>query len=235
MLPKSLLLSLYNENTQPKMVSDQEMLDRIAHLTNAIELQKSRARGGYHGHGRGGYRPPPFQPTYRPPVSSSYRGRGGNLTLSNTNVRPNMYQHHRPVYNPTNMYRTPVRPSPPTSHNRSLVLNGKPTTTYPSIPLPKPKSHHRKLIINHKDNSTNTNTVVKSVDAVTGRKQVAIDGVDFVVKGKKLIRKDLFDSNTTLSNAMLNAPKVLVRRSMKRYFIDRKKRNSLLFLTCFIP
>lgn len=207
------------------MASDQEMLDRIAQLTNAIELQKSRARGGYHGRGRGGFRPPPFRPTYRPPVPPSYRGRGGHMTLSNTTptVRPNMY--HRPVYNPTNPYYTPLPTPPPppsttSSHNRCLVLNGKPTTAYPSIPaLSKPKSQHRKLIINHRGSSITNNTVVKSVDAVTGRKQVAIDGVDFVVKGKKLIRKDLFDSNTTMSNSMLNAPKVLVRRSMKRYFL----------------
>lgn len=228
------------------MASDQEMLDRIAQLTNAIELQKSRARGGYNGRGRGGYRPSPpphassFRPTHRATVPPSYRGRGGNMTLSNATptVRPNLYN-QRPVYNSANTHFMPVRPpaaNRTNSHHRSLVLKGKPTTPYPNIPTTsKSKSHHRQLIINQKDSSSTNNTVVKSVDALTGRKQVAVDGVDFVVKGKKLIRKDLLDSNATMSNSMSSAPKVLVRRSMKRYCIGGMIKMDASLLIASVP
>lgn len=189
------------------MATDQEMLDRIAKLSSAINQQKSM-QGGY-------------IPTYNtlPAYAArpyNARGRGGNMSVVRPNVN-NVRPYARPI--PSSSYSPYARPKPygrpapyirpqtaAVSHNRKLVLN-----TTPVVP---PKSHHRKLIINHKGTSTTNNTMVKSIDAATGRKQVAINGIDFVVKGKKLIRKDLFDSNTTKSNFM--GPKVLVRRTSKR-------------------
>lgn len=211
------------------MATDQEMLDRIAKLSTAIEQQKSiRGRGGvYMPRGRGrGVPPLPYRGRGGAPTLA-YRGRGGNMSLNKTTatpVRPNS------TYYPVN--NTPyIRPPPPVtntnapmSHNRSLVLNNTSSPTIPSYrppPVasyrPTTSSQHRKLIINHKGNSTTNNTMIKSIDSTTGRKQVSINGVDFVVKGKKLIRKDLFDSNTTLSKLMVtsNAPRVLVRK--RRY------------------
>lgn len=229
------------------MASEQEMLDRIAKLSTAIEQQKSMRGGGRgeasyipsRGGGRGGSYP-------------AMRGRGGgHKSLVNNNSSTTT----RPYYNPSSVNNTYVRPSvtPPVSHNRQLVLNGPspaattaatyrppayrppaPATSFgpPSVVyrLPVPtasmyrspvppvkKSQHRKLIINHKGNATTNNTMIKSIDATTGRKQVAIDGVDFVVKGRKLIRKDIFDSNTIKSSLLtVNTPKVLVRRTLKR-------------------
>lgn len=196
------------------MATEQEMLDRIAKLSSAIEQQKSlRGRGGYtpRGISRGrGYGAPGF------------RGRGGHMSLQNSGpIR------HTTPYHPVNISTPYMRPPPvysPVSHNRKLVLNNSSTPTYipppPSSTLPSaPRSQHRTLVINHKGNATTSNTMVKSIDAATGRKQVAIDGVDFVVKGKKLIRKDIFDSNSTKSSFMATsntAPKVLVRRTLKR-------------------
>lgn len=203
------------------MATDQEMLDRIAKLSSAIQQQKS-IQGGY-------------IPTYN--TSPAYharpynsRGRGGNMSI----VRPNpnnVRSYTRPTsvlpppqsYAPYSRSKPYSRPGPynrprpsPVSHNRKLVLNTTPTTpSANSSSLTPQKSQHRKLIINHKGSSTTNNTMVKSVDALTGRKQVAINGIDFVVKGKKLIRKDLFDSEAIKSNFM--GPKVLVRRSSKRY------------------
>ncbi|GAA5800017.1 hypothetical protein EDC94DRAFT_597376 [Helicostylum pulchrum] len=195
------------------MATDQEMLDRIAKLSSAINQQKSM-QGGY-------------IPTYNtlpayPARPYNARGRGGNMSVVRPNVN-NVRPYARPISSPQSYapytrskpYGRPVpyiRPqTPPVSHNRKFVLN---TTTPSSTVPPTQKSHHRKLVINHKGTSTTNNTMVKSVDAATGRKQVAINGIDFVVKGKKLIRKDLFDSNTTKSNFM--GPKVLVRRTLKR-------------------
>lgn len=201
------------------MATEQEMLDRIAKLSTAIEQQKSlRGRGGYPrgmSRGRGGYGAPAF------------RGRGGNMSLNNRGpIRPtNSYY---PVHNSTPYMRPPPPPPPPAtavstpvSHNRTLVLNKPSTPAYtPPAPLQTPpRSQHRTLVINRKGDAQSSNTMVKSIDAATGRKQVAINGVDFVVKGKKLIRKDIFDSNTTkssLMNASNTAPKVLVRRTLKR-------------------
>lgn len=165
------------------MSSEQEMLERIAKLSSAIERQKSlvNSRGGY-GRGRGSYYPPP-----------SYRGRGGNMSLS-----------HRSIPSRTNKY---INPSiPPKSHHKTLIAS--------HVQQQQP-SRHKQLVIN----KSAGNTVVKSVDTATGRKQVAIDGVDFVVKGRKLIRKDIFDSNvskTNLINNNSNAPKVLLRKTIKR-------------------
>lgn len=198
------------------MATEQEMLDRIAKLSTAIEQQKSlRGRGGYPrgmSRGRGGYAAPAF------------RGRGGNMSLNNRGpIRPtNAYY---PVHNNSPYMRPPppaaAAVSTPVSHNRTLVLNKPSAPAYiPPAPLPTPpRSQHRTLVINRKGNAQTNNTMVKSIDAATGRKQVAINGVDFVVKGKKLIRKDIFDSNTTkssLMNASNTAPRVLVRRSLKR-------------------
>lgn len=204
------------------MATDQEMLDRIAKLSTAIEQQKHIQAFGP----RKTYASTPFRPT----SYNSSRGRGGNMS-----TRPNYVSHHVRPAPYTTPYPRPapyVRPAPyaapytapytapyaapytrpppyvrphvpsPTTHNKTLVLNGAP---------------RRNLIINHKGTKTN-NTMVETTDAVTGRKQVSINGVDFVVKGKKLVRKDLFDSNTTKSNLMttLTGPKVLVRRTIKR-------------------
>jgi hypothetical protein len=216
------------------MASDQEMLDRIAKLSSAIEQQKN-IRGGA---GRGGY---------IPNSRGAYRSRGGghmslHVNPTTTSTRPPITTNNNVYYSVNKPY---IRPQEHVSHNRKLVLNGtqsqplsfrpppisfrppayRPplTSMYRPLIVPattlQPKSHHRKLIINHKGNNKTNNTMVKSIDAVTGRKQVAIDGVDFVVKGKKLIRKDLFDSNATKSNFMTsvtNAPKVLIRRTVKR-------------------
>jgi hypothetical protein len=230
------------------MASDQEMLDRIAKLSTAINQQKS-IRGGRGGgayipngggstRGRGSYSMPPVL------------GRGGgHMSLVNNSSSTA----RQPYYNPI-ISKPYIRPSTPAaapvSQNRKLFLNGPPQPQYPVPttyrPAPSPhaaymppptssyrlppqapiyrmpvgavkRSQHKKLIINHKGNSTTNNTMVKSIDAATGRKQVAIDGVDFVVKGKKLIRKDIFDSNITKSSFMAaNTPKVLVRRTLKR-------------------
>jgi hypothetical protein len=196
------------------MATDQEMMDRIAKLSSAIEQQKHMAshRGGYYARGR------PF------------RGRGGNMSLSNTSTRhpaAPYYPANNKYINPTTVKLAPaatyVNPSiRPNHQQRNLAVNtpAPPTSIPSSLPLPH-QSRNKKLIINHKgSNTTTSNTMVKSVDTATGRKQVAIDGVDFVVKGKKLIRKDLFDSNMTKTNLLLansTAPKVLVRKSIKRY------------------
>lgn len=183
------------------MASDREMLERIAKLSSAIERQKSivNSRGGF-GRGRGSYYPPP-----------SYRGRGGNMSLSHRSIPPRM-----PSVYKTNKYINPSLSNvPQNSHHKTLVSNN---IQQPSATI-NPQSRHKQLIINNKGNTTIGNTVVKSVDAATGRKQVAIDGVDFVVKGRKLIRKDLFDSNTLKTNVInnnINAPKVLIRKSIKR-------------------
>lgn len=160
------------------MSSDREMLERIAKLSSAIEKQKSivNSRGGF-ARGRGSY--------YHPP---SYRGRGGNMSLS-----------HRSTHIPSNKYINPSTSTP--SHHKTLITNQP--------------GRHKQLILKGNKTSSTQNTVVKSVDPATGRKQVAIDGVDFVVKGRKLIRKDLFDSNTSKSS-LINAPKVLIRKTIKR-------------------
>ncbi|KAK4516683.1 Phosphodiesterase [Mucor velutinosus] len=195
------------------MATDQEMMDRIAKLSNAIEQQKHMAssRGGYYARGR------PF------------RGRGGNMSLSNTPPR----HPTAPYYPANNKYINPatvklssaanyVSPSIKANHqHRNLAVNtpASPMSTPSPLSLP-PQSRNKKLIINHKgSNATTSNTMVKSINTATGRKQVAIDGVDFVVKGKKLIRKDLFDSNMTKTNLLMansTAPKVLIRKSIKR-------------------
>jgi hypothetical protein len=190
------------------MASDREMLERIAKLSSAIEKQKSivNTRGGF-GRGRGAY--------YQPPP---YRGRGGNMSLSLRS--PSIPSRMPPVYK-TNTYINPsLSTKPPASHYKTL-------NNLPPQSAIHPKSRHKQLIINNKGNKTTGNTVVKSVDSSTGRKQVAIDGVDFVVKGRKLIRKDLFDSNVTKTNLInnnINAPKVLIRKTIKRY------KDILLFL-----
>ena len=203
------------------MATDQEMIERIAKLSSAIEQQKSivtNMRGN-----RGGYFTPPSR------GKPNFRGRGGNMSLSNTATRTPAAPYY-PV-NTSNKYINPATVKAPTTtyisptiranHNRNVTLNNHDTTFLPtSTTTPITKSHNKKLIINHKgNNSTTSNTMVKSINTATGRKQVAINGVDFVVKGKKLIRKDLFDSNMTKTNLIMansTAPKVLVRKSIKR-------------------
>ncbi|KAL7318614.1 hypothetical protein PS15m_001835 [Mucor circinelloides] len=210
------------------MATDQEMMDRIAKLSSAIEQQRHMAsnRGGYYARGR------PF------------RGRGGNMSLSNTSTRHSTAPYY-PVNTSNKKYINPaaVKPSTATAYvnpsikanhyqHRSLAVN-KPASPMSTPPLPPPlQSHNKKLIINHKGNNTTTsNTVVKSINTATGRKQVAIDGVDFVVKGKKLIRKDLFDSNMTKTNLIMansTAPKVLVRKSIKSSKRRDKNKNMVI-------
>ncbi|KAL9537501.1 hypothetical protein MBANPS3_011721 [Mucor bainieri] len=203
------------------MATDQEMMDRIAKLSNAIEQQKHTAsnRGGYYARGR------PF------------RGRGGNMSLSNTLTRHPV----TPYYPANNKYINPATVKPPSTTtyvNPSIRVNHQHRNLAVSTPAPPmatplpPQSRNKKLIINHKgNNATTSNTMVKSIDTATGRKQVAIDGVDFVVKGKKLIRKDLFDSNMTKTNLLLaksTAPKVLVRKSIKSSKRRDKNKNMVI-------
>ncbi|CEP10846.1 hypothetical protein [Parasitella parasitica] len=212
------------------MATDQEMIERIAKLSTAIQQHKSvsnnlqRSRGGY-------YSPPSSRgrPSY-----VSYRGRGGNMSLSNTAPRNTVMPYYS--VSTSNKYIKPVseRPSATThlssplvaSNNRSLRVSNPPLS---AAGITTPKSHNKKLIINHKGtNTTANNTTVKSIDALTGRKQVAIDGIDFVVKGKKLIRKDLFDSNMTRTNltmANTTAPKISIRKSIKSPKRRHKNKN----------
>lgn len=140
------------------MASNQEMMDRISQLTNAIQQQRNN--NTTHGYS--------YRPTYRPNVYQ-------HNTYNNTSYRPS----YRPAFNNYN-YNNTYRPS---SYSPS-------------------KSHHRQLI-NEKDN-----TIVKSVDN-SGRQQVSVNGVEFVVKGKKLVRKDVLDHSTPQTS---HAPKYLIRK-----------------------
>lgn len=187
------------------MATDQEMMDRIAKLSSAIEQQKHMAsnRGGYYGRGR------PF------------RGRGGNMSLSTRHPAAPYYPANNKYINPATVKARPAALTKANHQPHSFAVSTPTSSMSTASPLPlPPQSRNKKLVINHKgSNTTTSNTMVKSVDPATGRKQVAIDGVDFVVKGKKLIRKDLFDSNMTKTNLMMansTAPKVLVRKSIKR-------------------
>ncbi|KAI7908089.1 uncharacterized protein BX663DRAFT_492947 [Cokeromyces recurvatus] len=214
------------------MASNQEMLDRIAKLSNAIEQQKMLTnsirgkRGSYvsRSRGRGSFIPP----------YSNLRGRGGiPIQKSMSPIRQN-------IYYPSNKYVNPSI-SLPSSPNRTLILTNNNNVAQPSTPLinqpiPESKSHHRKLIINHKGTNTTTNsTMVKSIDPLSGRKQVTINGADFVVKGKKLIRKDLLDSNNNpvQSNHLITAPKVLIRRSIKS--LKKRDKNKNMVLGKIVP
>ncbi|KAI8354671.1 hypothetical protein BD560DRAFT_484485 [Blakeslea trispora] len=180
------------------MATDREMLERIAKLSSAIERQKSM-----------NYRAPT-----RPRGGSSFiaRGRGGHMSLNNT--------YSNPSYTRSNLKHTSYA-NPPfyphTGPNKTLVntsnhrVHPSPVHQTPTINKPVP-SHHRTWTLNNNTKSS----ITKSVDVATGRNQVSIDGVDFIVKGKKLIRKDLVDTNMASSSLHLNAPKVLIRRTIKR-------------------
>ncbi|KAI9483455.1 MAG: hypothetical protein EXX96DRAFT_536790 [Benjaminiella poitrasii] len=188
-------------------------------LTNSI-----RGKGaGYMPRGRG-------RGSYALPYNSA-RGRGGiPIQRSMSPIRPNVYYQPNKYINPS----TSLSSSP----NRTLILNNssnsssRPPTPLINQPNTANKSYHRKLVINHKGNNTTTNsTMVKSVDPTTGKKQVAINGVDFVVKGKKLIRKDLVDSsnsNLTQRDYLNTVPKVLVRRSIKSLKKRDKNKNMVI-------
>lgn len=114
--------------------------------------------------------------------------------------RPTYPATYRPTYRP-NLYRPPP--------NYSSYRPPATTTSYPARPTTAtPQSQHRQLINQH------NNTIVKSVDPITGRQQVSVNGVEFIVKGKKLVRKDVLDKTPT--STATNAPKYLVRKIVKR-------------------
>ncbi|ORE09400.1 hypothetical protein BCV72DRAFT_64129 [Rhizopus microsporus var. microsporus] len=114
--------------------------------------------------------------------------------------RPTYPATYRPTYRP-NLYRPPP--------NYSSYRPPATTTTYPArSTTATPQSQHRQLINQH------NNTIVKSVDPTTGRQQVSVNGVEFIVKGKKLVRKDVLDKTPT--STAINAPKYLVRKIIKR-------------------
>lgn len=165
------------------MTSNQEMMDRISQLTMAIQQQRNNISNGYRG----------SSTTFRPPYRPNNVYRPNVYRPPTTTYRPNVY---RPP--PASTYRPVYRPS---YHTRPPSYPQQPAQQQPQ------KSHHRQLI-NQKNN-----TIVKSVDPSTGRQQVSVNGVEFVVKGKKLVRKDVLDKSNIL---IQNAPKYLVRKTIKR-------------------
>ncbi|KAG1057731.1 hypothetical protein G6F43_000449 [Rhizopus delemar] len=164
------------------MTSNQEMMDRISQLTMAIQQQRNNISNGYRG----------SSTTFRPPYRPNNVYRPNVYRPPTTTYRPNVY---RPP--PASTYRPVYRPS---YHTRPPSYPQQPAQQQPQ------KSHHRQLI-NQKNN-----TIVKSVDPSTGRQQVSVNGVEFVVKGKKLVRKDVLDKSNIL---IQNAPKYLVRKTIK--------------------
>ncbi|KAI8889528.1 hypothetical protein K501DRAFT_329029 [Backusella circina FSU 941] len=233
-----------NSNTLPfKMVSDKEMLERIAKLSSAIEQRKRGGASGYSGRGRGVPHVAGYHQTYGPPNRtlhttttpplSQHRTLNNNktsgqsspnqlYTLANSSNSPALSQ-YRPVNNITSQHRTlnntvtnsPLAP-PVISQHRTLVNNAQmlpvPIKRFASNAIPaKPitaSSHNRTLILNPKG----PHQIIKSMEG--GKKKVSIDGVEFIVKGKKLIRQDLLDKSAPIQST---APKVLIRRSVKRH------------------
>ncbi|KAI9245919.1 hypothetical protein BY458DRAFT_528420 [Sporodiniella umbellata] len=135
-----------------------------------------------------------------------------NNTAQGYSYRPNYRPNYRPSYQSN--YRPPTSYRPSTYHTTYQpnypysYRPVAPTASYPNYSTPKypaSKSHHRQLI-----NEKNS-TIIKSVDS-TGRQQVSVNGVAFVVKGKKLVRKDVMDKGVPLST---KAPKYLIRKRMK--------------------
>ncbi|KAI8644799.1 hypothetical protein BD408DRAFT_441556 [Parasitella parasitica] len=214
------------------MATDQEMIERIAKLSTAIQQHKSISSNPQRN--RHGYTSPPL--SRGRPNFGSYRGRGGNMSLSSAASRKTAMPYYSVNTNNKFIKSATERssatnylsPTMKIAQNHSLAVNNQPSTLSGTVP----KSHNKKLIINHKGaNTTTTNTMVKSIDTATGRKQVAIDGVDFVVKGKKLIRKDLFDSNMTKTNLIMansTVPKVLIRKSVKSLKRRDKNKNMVI-------
>ncbi|KAI8994763.1 hypothetical protein BDB01DRAFT_846768 [Pilobolus umbonatus] len=134
------------------------------------------------------------------PTPLPYRSRSGNMSISSVNktyIKP-----------PVNKPIIPIQ-----SHNKTLIST---QNAPPSLNKATPR---RNLVLNNKNS-------VHSVDTA-GRKQVSVDGVDFVVKGKKLIRKDLFDSAVTKSSLLNTAPKMMKRttKSPKKW---SKSKNLIL-------
>lgn len=190
------------------MSSDAELLKRIAELTGAI--QQHRLEQSYNTRRRGA---PPF------------RGGRGRAT-------PYMRGSHTWV---RGRGRGSLTGQPPTfgSPNKTLILNNntKTSATPSSIPSPasaqqKPISDggltttsgspHRKLVLNQPSPKTvlPDTAVVQSVTP-GGQKRIAIDGVSFIVKGKKLIREDRLGAK--VKSLPASGSHVLVRRAFKRY------------------
>jgi hypothetical protein len=205
------------------MVSDKEMLDRIAKLSTAIE--QSKRRGGYSGRGRGAPNVASYHQTYRPPnrtlnTTTTTQSLSQHRILTNNSSSPVLSQ-YRPPSNITSQHRTlnntttSSKPHIPViGQHRTLVNNAltPPMKHFTPKPIPsKPiptASHNRTLILNPKG----PHQVIKSMEG--GKKKVSIDGVEFIVKGKKLIRQDLLDKSAPIQST---APKVLIRKLIKRY------------------
>ncbi|KAI7861431.1 hypothetical protein BDF14DRAFT_1869661 [Spinellus fusiger] len=175
------------------MSSDAEILARIAQLTGAIKQHRESQVSGRGTSFRGG-------------VSSGWgatrgRGRGrGSMSLSNV---------PSPVYPPRPTYSAPSY-----SANKSLVLNQSSPNNSLSYPT-QSFSANKSLVLNnpspYKPTTATTNSIMsmplttkplsalmsaKTPTIPPSSKRVTVEGVHFIVKGKKLVREDVFHTAT---------------------------------------
>lgn len=197
------------------MSSDAELLKRINELSGAIEqyrLSQSNSRGAYRGRG--------FARGAMTWVRGRGRGRGGSYNLTLNSTAPAKPRSHNLTLNNSNNDNTATAPS--RSHN--LTLNNtvttpkyspqltsapisSPTIPKPASPLARP-SPHRKLI-------NNAAVPIVQSTSLSGERRVTIDGVNFIVKGRKLIRQDRL-SNKLLPPTIKPGSLIRLRRTSKR-------------------
>lgn len=205
------LLSLSSPATAAMSSNDAELLRRINELSGAIQqhrLNQSSNRGrGFargmwppRGRGRGG--------SYNLTLHNAGTTRSGsyNRTLGKTGAAATLpFQSHnmtlnntipKPSYSPHAVISRPPLPPPP------------PMIPNPSSPIARP-SPHRKLI---------NNTAVPIVQSTTptGERSVTIDGINFIVKGRKLIRQDRLSNRSLPPTIQPGSLIRLRRRTSKR-------------------
>ncbi|KAL0084401.1 hypothetical protein J3Q64DRAFT_1679338 [Phycomyces blakesleeanus] len=200
------------------MSSDAEILARIAQLTGAIKQHHAtqgtgRGSSSYRGPSNQGWRgrgnmtisafphrssPYTVHKPYTPPTTSFGTNKSLTLNKPSDSYNPPTTSFGGNKSLTLNKAPNPYTPPTPYSGNKSLVLNKQQSTPAPYTPSSK-FSVNKSLVLNRPSTppvSASTSLPTPAPIKSTVPKRVTMDGVNFIVKGKKLVREDVLKTTS---------------------------------------